>query len=360
MELYVLDGDFQPIGVIDVFSSLLWNRKYYDVGDFEIYTTQDFFTLLQQGVYLHRRDAEETGIIETVDYTMSDNGQKEVSAKGRFLEQKLSERIINTTQTLEGTGEEVIRTLVQRFAISPTESVRKIEKLKLGNINQVGEKISFQVTWESLLDKIREIAISQELGLSLRYDYLEEALIFEVWQGKDRTQEQTKHAWAVFSPDYENVLSANFTDSIAEYKNFAYVAGEGEGTARIVVEVDQSKGEERRELYVDARDIRQTTDSGEMIPAITYKNMLKQRGLEKLAEYKQNTILEGSIQTNANLLYKEDFDLGDICTYVDHTIGIEVEQRITEITEIYENGSVEIQGAFGDQQLGVMQKLKRG
>ena len=37
VDVYVLDKDYQIIGLIDDFITLIWNRKYYDTGSFELH-----------------------------------------------------------------------------------------------------------------------------------------------------------------------------------------------------------------------------------------------------------------------------------------------------------------------------------
>lgn len=354
MDLYILDRDFQELGNIDVFSSLIWNRKYYETGDFELHTAPEHFGLLREGAYLYRPDVSECCLIETPRYSLSSSGGREVIASGRALEQLLADRVIDSTQNLKGTGEEAARALIFTFAVNPSNASRKIEKLLLGPISGVGEALEMQSTGDNLLEKIQEICLSQQLSVRVHYDYMHDQLTAYVWQGKDRTEAQTANSWATFSTDYENILEVEFSDSVAEYKNFAYVAGEGEGAARVMVEVDETKGERRRELYVDARDLQR-----ESLTMAQYQENLKQRGLEKLAEYQRQTTLDGAVDINANLVYRVDFDLGDICTYVDHEAGIEITQRITELSEVYEGGAVTVTASFGDQQLNILQKIKR-
>ena len=38
MNVYVLNQEFQSVGIVDVFNSFLWTDRYYECGDFEIYT----------------------------------------------------------------------------------------------------------------------------------------------------------------------------------------------------------------------------------------------------------------------------------------------------------------------------------
>lgn len=145
----------------------------------------------------------------------------------------------------------------------------------------------------------------------------------------------------------------------SEYKNFAYVAWQEEGKDRIVVEVDQTNGQERRELYVDARDVNSQDEEGKPIAEATIKEQLKQRGIEALAECQVlESMTAGAISTR-NLVYKKDFDLGDICPYLNQRLGISMDARITEIIETYEEGKEDLQIVFGNGQVEKIEKIIR-
>ena len=145
----------------------------------------------------------------------------------------------------------------------------------------------------------------------------------------------------------------------ASYKNYAYVAGAGEGAARIVVEVDMRTvpDEERKEIFVDARDLQQQDSNGNPIPLDVYKAQLVQRGREKLAEYRIVETVESGIDPFANLVYKKDFDLGDYCTYINTEINVETDKRITEVMETYEGGATEIAVTFGTNEVSTIRQL---
>ena len=38
MEVLVLNTEFESVAIIDTFESLIWTDRYYEAGDFEIYT----------------------------------------------------------------------------------------------------------------------------------------------------------------------------------------------------------------------------------------------------------------------------------------------------------------------------------
>lgn len=186
-------------------------------------------------------------------------------------------------------------------------------------------------------------------------------LVFEVWKGKDRRDSQTENSWAIFSNSFFNIRNVVYNRNSSSYRNYAYVAGEGEGEDRITVTVDlRQGGEERKELWVDARDIRRQDDNGNEITLDDYKALLAQRGKEKLAQYRKVEIVNSSIDPHANLEYKRDFDLGDLCTYINTEIGIATDKRITEIIETYEGGAEELTVTFGtDEVTSIKQLIKR-
>ena len=186
------------------------------------------------------------------------------------------------------------------------------------------------------------------------YDYLENTLSFEVWQGKDRTDSQNENSWAIFSDSFYNVKNVVYNRDESGCRNIAYVAGEGEGTERVVEEVDtrNAPDEERRELYIDARDLQSTymDESGteHSYTAAEYRALLCQRGLEKLAEYEK-------VET----VNRTDFELGDLCTYRYTDIGIETTKRITEIQEAYEGSRQTLRVVFGSDTIVSIEKIMK-
>lgn len=361
MRLIVLDEDFQTIGSIPLFKTLLWARRYEKLGCFELYASKDYFPLLNQGRYLYRNDADELGVIEEVNYSQDDRGSREAYAKGNFAESLLCKRVIQPTITLTGNVETCMRTLVNTYAINPSVSARKIDHLALGSTCGITSTMDVQITGANLSDKLYDIGNAFGCSHRVRYDYLTNDLIFEVWEGKDRRDSQTVNSWAIFSNSFYNIRNAIYNRNSVNYKNFAYVAGAGEGAARTIVEVNQvQSGEDRREIYVDARDLQPTDENGNTIPVATYKAQLVQRGKEKLAEYRKIESVNSGVDSMANLVYKQDYDLGDYCTYINTEIGVETEKRITEVMEVYEGGSMELTVTFGtDDIISVQQLIKR-
>ena len=364
MELLLLDKQFQICGIIDDFSSLVWNRKYYECGNFNLQIGTKYWEQYKNAVYVYSKEFQETGILETLNYKTTTQGI-EIQRSGRFLESKLFDRVINTTQNFKNqTTEDIVRNLVNTFVINSGD--RKIPNLVLGERKGLGKTRTMQMTGDNLLDKIYELCKEDELSIHLKYDFDNNKMVFEVWQGLDRVDTQNENTWAIFSRNFENILEDEYSIDNTKYRNYAYVKGEVEeetGTdsegntikskRRVDVIVNRIKeGEERKELYVDARDIQseKTDDEGNSIkiPETEYKEMLKERGIEKLNECNKVETSNFNINPISNLEYKRDFDLGDKVIYKNDELGFNIEKRIIGITESYENGNKTLDITFGD------------
>ena len=343
MELLLLDKNFQICGLIDDFLSLVWNRNYYECGSFNLQFNLKYWEQFKNAKYVYSKKFDETGILESLNYKTTTQGT-EIQRSGRFLESILANRVINKTQNFKNMiTEDIIRSLVDTFAINAGE--RSISNLVLGKRKGLGRKRTIQMTGDNLLTKIYELCKEDELSIKLWYDFDNNKLVFEVWQGIDRRDIQNENTWAIFSKNFENILQDEYSTDETKYCNFAYVAGEEKAENRVVVEVNKIKeNEDRKELYVDARDLQKeegTTDE-------EYKQMLIERGIEKLNENNNVETSSFSIDTYSNLKYKTDFDLGDKVIYKNDELGFNVENRIIGVSEAYENGNKTLDVTFGE------------
>lgn len=351
MELLLLDKDFQICGLIDDFSSLIWNRKYYECGNFNLQVGIKYWEQFKNAMYVYCKDFKETGILEALNHKTTRQGTQ-IQRSGQFLESILSDRVINTTQNFKNMlTEDIIRSLVNTFCINA--GIRTKPNLILGERKGLGRTRTIQITGDNLLDKIYKLCKEDELSINLWYDFDKNKMVFNVWQGLDRRDTQNINSWAIFSRNFENITEDEYSTDETQYRNFAYVAGEGAGGNRVVVEVNRVKpGEERKELYVDARDIQSETYDNEgnsvKISEEEYLQMLKERGIEKLNECNKVETSNFNVDPLSNLEYKKDFDLGDKVIYKNDELGFNIENRLVGITESYENGNKTLDIAFGD------------
>ena len=88
-----------------------------------------------------------------------------------------------------------------------------------------------------------------------------------MFQGADRSILQSENPHIIFSDDYNNLLSFSYAADNSIQKNFAYVFGSGEGSARkkttYFYSIEPSYFE-RYEVYSDQRNLTQDDDVSEL------------------------------------------------------------------------------------------------
>lgn len=342
-QVKVYDINLMRKGVIDVYRSLIWTRKYKEAGTVELHAALNSrnLKLLQTGHLVTMTGSVESAIIEGM---AADDYSNEITATGRMLSSGLSRRgikvVVNVSDMLY---EDVMRLLVDVSAISNADP---LPHLVLGEKQGLGGTVTLQVSYKDLYTYLTKLSACSNLGFRIRGDYKEKNFYFEVYEGKNHSQNQTGNKRVIFSEVYRNINKTTFTTNCQNYKTHAIVFGDGEGTNRTIMEAvidPELTGWERREIMVDARDIKRDGLTEEQ-----YKAALMQRGTEKLKEYGIVECLEATTLPNMNFTYKKDYDLGDIVTVNKKSWGIKMDKRITEVQEVYENGGLSIIPTFGD------------
>lgn len=379
MELKIFNRNLELIGIIDTFTSLIWTRRYFKSGEFQLVAplTVDSVNLLKREniIYKGNRD-NEAGYIETVNISLNTSGEEIMTIHGKFITNYLERRIVWGNDNVNSSSEVAMRSLVSKNAITcPSERI--ISNLQLGALKGYTETVKKSVSDKNLIEAVQEIAETSQLGYRNTLDYINKKILFEVYKGVDRTVNQSLIAPCIFSRDFENILEQEYTDSLNNFRNVTLVAGAGEGSARKRTTVGFASGLDRFELFTDARDISdkktisaptdQVDENGNTVYEDTevqmsdseYIPLLKQRGSEKLAECTDIKTFDSKINTQGNNVYKKDYDLGDIVTIQDKKWGLQVDTRITEIEEVYEGGKVEINPTFGNNIPTLIDKIKR-
>ena len=339
--LNVYKENYERVGYIESYSYLSWVRRYSEVGEFELKCAPENLPLLSLGNLLSKSGDKEAGLIETI---LVESVEEEIiTVRGRFLPVLLESRIIWNTENLQGDIGDCIGQLLENNAINPVDEDRQISNLNYENL-PLGKNISMQVSFKNLLDTITSIL--SEAGIGIKGVLSDSGVVLSLYIGLEQP--------FVFSREFENLLSQNYTDSIKDYGNLAKIAGEGEGSERQIVVIGDAVGRKRKELFIDAKDLRLSEyENNEK-----YLEALKFRGDEKLYEMRRRESFDAVANTNSNLIYKVDFDLGDIVTVKSSLLGISKRLRITEIVESYDADGLHVDLVFGDPLPTLNEKLK--
>lgn len=360
---------FEPIGDISQFTSLIWPDAFNGFANFEMWApiTDDNSEVIKKGNVIWC-GGENAAVIEIVKSLIDTNGEKTFNVKGRTLERYLSDRILWGTYIGSGYTSTIMYDLVNRCAINPTKGSRKIPYLVNAADAKLGQKITkYQKTGGELYDALYNLASDSDIGFSVVFNPRDKQLLFEVRAGEDRTQGNTSgNDPVVFSTDLEDILSSSYYSNNEDEKTVGFVQGEDSGADRksVIVGDNTGVGFNRREMYVDARDLQSeiTDDAGQqqtLTPA-EYLATLTQRGNEKLAENALTESFEAQIRQFGDIQYEfgVDYVKGDKVTVIDRQLGVTVSARITNIEEDFDDEYALIL-TFGYSYPTIMQKVKR-
>ncbi len=339
----IMDTNFTKLAIIDDYISLIWTTRYYASGDFElcVNASKNNFELFKKDYFIYREDDENVGIIEDIKIQRNEDGQEILIVTGRFLASILERRIIAVQTTVSGSISDCINQLITENVINPSIAARKIDNFILGSYS-ISETMQMQFTGDNLFDAISKLCETYSLGFKVTLN-AQNQFVFSLYEGIDRTYDQSVNPWVIFSDKYDNLLSSEYEEN---YKNIAtavLVAGEGEGLDRKTMWItDGVTGLSRHEVYKDQRDLQ--SNNGEISDA-EYNKLLQEAGKEQLTSYVAaftgNVYFEG-------ITYKEDINVGDLCVIENSRWGIYMNSRLVEVIEsVSESGEYSIVPTFG-------------
>ena len=346
MNIYVINTNLERVAVIDAYSSIIWDNRYFECGEFELYlqATLELIDTLKEDYYLIREGDESNAmIIEALETQTDVDDGNYLLVKGRCLKSIVYRRVIWEQTALSGRVETCIERLLNENIINPKIADRKISNFSIGDMAATGQIMTAQYTGNNLGETITAICQTYGIGWRVDLDLERKKFIFVLYIGTDRSYRQDVCPWVVFSNDYENLLTTVYTYDKSAYANIARVAGEGEGVARRVTTVGSAAGLQRREIFVDARDV--SSNDGEMTDA-EYYAQLTQRGIENLSENAETHNFEGET-VDYTYKYGEDYGLGDIVEVVNE-YGMQAATRVLEVIESEDDGGKYTIPTFSD------------
>ena len=369
--LEIRNAERETIGIIDTAKSVIWHRKYYGVGDFEIYAqaTDNIVELLKVNNYVTRPDDEEIGVIEKITFDFSIQNGYMITAVGRFAKSILDRRIIyklsgtvNTPTILSGNVEIAIRQLVLDNAIDCTDTRRNISILGLAALNNLppvivdenGNAAQKQVSYDNLFEYTEKVLQEYEMSSKIILNNSNRKLLYSVFMGADRSTDNTdNNDPIIFSIDYDNLNSSNYQYDETPLKNTALIGGQGEGLERFYTLLASNKsGLQLRELFVDASSVNRKyktagSETEQTYTNAQYRSMLNQKAQEKLKETIIAENFSGDINVSFGVWqYNRDYFLGDIVTVQDNKIDKYINTRIIEATEVQDENGYKVDVVF--------------
>ncbi|MFJ8516164.1 siphovirus ReqiPepy6 Gp37-like family protein [Lysinibacillus xylanilyticus] len=359
------------LGEVDRYSSAQIGISWSDIGVLELRINrylQHADKLIKGNIIFPYNRLDQAYIIRHREIELDENGKQTEnwSIKALSLKTFTSQRLIypatgKTHESVTGNVETVMRHFVNTQMINPSDQARIFPRLVLGTNKNKGPVIEENSRYDALHEKLKELSELHGLGWNIELDFKNKRFVFVVQEGRNLVANQTGLPQAIFSTEFGTIESLEYTESDLDYKNFAVVAGQGEGVDRRIITIGDAVGADRYEMFVDARDISEESEGEEPEPRPEASIVadLTKRGNEKLSEHAQEIYLGGQILTKSRLVFDRDYSVGDIVTVRDNGWGVTMDTRITAAKIIYEYGKRKIEVVFDNDKPTFISKIRR-
>ena len=335
MDLYVLNTNFERIAIIDSYESIIWTDRYREAGDFELYCFPEkkVIETCQADYYLENTESEHLMIIEGRKVTTDvDDGDRFV-VTGQSLVSILKRRVIWKDIKKNGPVQTVVEKLLNDAIIAPELADRKIPNFEfVHNNDPIVEGISITKEFkmgDDLYEMVKTICEENGLGFKIT---LSDAKKFQfmLYSGDDRSYDQKDNPYVVFSPEFDNVITSEYSYSKEDYKNICLIEATDKNSEQQSTYAGECEGLMRREMFIDGSDVPNEDDNGNSYSSKEFIALMVNRAKKELISYEPKEVFEGEVDASRIFVYGKDFFLGDILQ-VANAYGMEGPSLVTEI-----------------------------
>lgn len=345
MELYGLDDQFRVVTVAIPYTNLQWKRKYYEAGQFSMQIPLEHYD--GNWKYIWSKERPEMAMIEKVRISGASNSMVQLS--GFFAEKMLDRKTCYPRYTGDvAKTETAVRNIFEKYKDDLPI------KLAPANSPLLGDRTQSDFSDDQMATKLFKMLQTRELSYRVTYDYASNQLLFGVWKGKDRTQSQNVIPYKVFSEGFGNIADLDVNIDESAYKNYAIIPcnADEDGTAQQTFYIDLTDGKESpREIVLNMRSEKQEDEES----LADYRARILEAGLEKMEKYKRVNDID--VDQVSDEGYMTDYDLGDVCDVLIESLGLKMEVRIVEVSEVFKKDGHKITLGFGTKRLTSLERV---
>ncbi len=367
LEIWVRNKDsnmrYEVDSVADLFTSIIITENYYSANTFELVVPLTPENVIR---YIPDTLVRADGVFYFVDDVSVANEESGIlSVSGKSLSGKYEDRIIDPPINLNDTPQKIVQALFTNYMIRPSDNKRKYEYLSIESVD-VGDfpdaKITYQSSYATIKDAVETICKTYDFGFKETAKVLENGIMFDPMNVITLYRGEDKASWVEISKHFETLLNESYKNSIADYKTTARVFGEGEGSSRTNITIGNDfSGVDRKELYVDARDLQKAGENG--APGMSdeaYRALLTNRGNEKLGDQQRILSINGGINIRSTLYeIGKDYGLGDTVTLTSPLYALEGQFPIVSLKKTWDTTGEYIDTSFGIEANTIFQILNR-
>lgn len=326
----------KPLAIFEDYTELEWVRSWRGAGSFQMKIPRAAYNArwIRRGTIFGPTDdprakgPDQLFMVEQIEEEIGPDGRASdiIIASGRSIGGMLEERLVvppagqsHDTQS-NVPAETAMKHYVNAHAGPGAAPARQVPNLVIAPDKGRGQKVTAQGRYQTVAEILEEIGFLSSMGWEITLDRETGQYVFDVIPGVNRAVGSQNPV--IFDVDLESAVALRRLQTDAGRKNFAYVGGQGEGVERVIrtVYLDDTEptGFERRELWVDARDLEDA-------------NALPERGKAKLIETGEDDAIEAQPNQAGPFRYRVHWDLGDIVTVRYKPWGLQVDMRIVTV-----------------------------
>ncbi|MGL5616764.1 MAG: siphovirus ReqiPepy6 Gp37-like family protein [Sarcina sp.] len=364
--LTVWDSDFNVLGIIDNIISLQWTKELNNAGSFNltIPVNKEHLKLFQLGSLITKNTFNKEGdllepyVINYIEFSVDQEGNETLEIQGSSLLTWFSQRIISNVSEdiLQGKAFDILKELITLQCITPENESRIIPNLSIVENNQLEEKTTYTITkYSSLLDSVSSICQSMYYGIEILMNSKEKKYIVNIYKGEDKSLGDSDSP-IIFSENMNNVFSDSYIESFANYKNTAYIYGtidnkqnSEENEKEIIVQYPVGNNFVGIERYETAINCSSPDINGKKmnLTVSNFSAVALALGYENLSLNQEIKSFTGDLNTESNLTYKKDFNVGDIVTCLNNSWNLNINSLIVAVSEEYSVNGLNISITFG-------------
>lgn len=344
MEIHATTSSFELVTPVIPYFNLQWNRKYYEAGSFQMLVSADVYDPAWH--YLIASERAEVALVQKIEYENS--GKERAVLVSGFFAEKLLDRIVCSPRYIADATytDEAVSELCETMKLEEKTGVFVSRgRHQLGGRTQsdfLGDRLGAKAF--SILET-RGLSYSVLYGEKTVYDPLQ--LVFRVWQGKDRTSSQTANTQAVFSTALGNISKESVTVDGSSFANVCLVSANDEA---LQFEVDNSGGGERFEVFLDKNSSKPSDGQS----GSDFRAALEQEAQEKLQSCAR--VVEIDISNFGSTGYRTDYDLGDLVTVELSDVGLSLDARIVEVSEVFKPSGHTVSLGLGTKRINNLER----
>lgn len=350
MIINILNDNLQKIAETDEYTSLICCKRYNEIGalDLQVEANKQNILLYKKGYFItlkghkniYKINAIEINTQQSKDNSLIVGAVDCLSILNQRINMTYSYKNENgqTTNLFNGSFENYIRKLINDNIISPQQAIRQINNFQLTESKGFAQQIEAVFNFVNVGEEVLKVCKTYKCGCEVIFE--NGVFYFNLYNGLDRSIEQSDNNRIVFSPTNDNLISSKYSVDTSNYKN-AVIPYNSKNETQNKFDISwfntanatlgSVAGLQRDELLVDVQDVIDTNG---------FSNLFK----SSIAETKEKTTFEGEVFSDS-YVYNKDYNLGDIVT-VQNEFGITAKARIIEVCETWDNSGYSLEPIF--------------